>query len=101
MIQTLSHREREGPVRASEREGEGLRPSRLELPQYAFDHILKFLEHLPIPEPDDAIARPLEDFAPASVVLGSVDVLRAVQLDHQPGFQAKEVRDVPVDRLLS
>jgi len=65
------------------------------------NHTFRIRQGLVVPKAEDAIPLPFEICRPLIVRSLLLHVLPAIELDHQLGFRATEVRDEGADRMLA
>jgi hypothetical protein len=64
-------------------------------------HVIRAQQHVVVPESQHAIALTLQGFATPLVVRQCIEVLSAIQLDHQPRRHTDEVHDIAGQRILA
>jgi hypothetical protein len=70
-------------------------------PNDRLEHSLPLCRNSAVPEAQDAKILRLQKFCALLIVVGTLYVLAAVQLDDQPASQTGEISDVLTDRNLS
>ena len=67
----------------------------------SLEHTGQRVQHFIVPEPQDAEAQPLQAILSPPVLLPAGAVRPTIKLNHQPRFRTVEVRDEPVDCMLT
>jgi hypothetical protein len=87
-------------LRPAEREKGSSAGRQLQLTQYFFQHRVDSLQHIVVPETDHSKAVPAEQGTAARIVIQLLQVLPTIEFDYQAGFQANEIDNKPVQRML-